>query len=335
MAQRIMAVDEQLAGSNRHYLSVSHRLYWQRETEEPKPGLVQYRCNLFRHFFFILRLLRQSKVMYVHSVMNVLPWLPLLPFLPRGTRVILDAHGVVPEEAKLSGDRLKSWLYGLSERLVMLRVNTVITVTKAMERHFRQKYPESRTDYATFAILPAHILRDEDVDLSVQAEDVHVVYSGNTQKWQNIELMLSVISQTRGPRIKYHILTGDIASMRRYLRGAGLAEGPDIELTTVSSDALKEYYRKAHYGFVLRDDITVNRVACPTKLVEYLHYGIIPILKHPEIGDFNAMGYEYIHYSDFSDRIPVRKSIRNHELVKRMILEANEINLIKLIGKDG
>lgn len=57
-------------------------------------------------------------------------------------------------------------------------------------------------------------------------------------------------------------------------------------------------YQTAHYGFVLRDDITVNNVACPTKLVEYLQYGILPILLTPNIGDFAARGMEYLPLED-------------------------------------
>lgn len=336
MSQRMIAVDEQLDDRPRQYLFVSHRLFWQREKETPKPGLVQYRCNLFAHFFFILRLLRQSKTVYIHSVINVLPWLPLVPFLPRRARVIVDAHGVVPEEATLGGNRTKAWLYGLSERLAMRRADMVITVTKAMETHFRQKYPQSKARYETCPILPAHIVGDGNVDLAVQGEeDVHVVYSGNAQPWQNIELMLAVIRENRSPRIKCHILTGDIPSMRRHLEEAGLADDPHIELATVPPDALRDYYRMAHYGFILRDDITVNRVACPTKLVEYLHYGVIPIVKQPEIGDFNALGYEYIHHEDFSTALRPRKSARNHALAAQLVRDAQQTDLARLIDGNG
>ncbi len=335
MSQRMLAVDDEFRGHFRQYLFVSHRKFWRREKETLKPELVQYRCNLFVHFFFIFRLLRQSKSVYLHSVINVLPWLPLVPFLPRRTRVILDAHGVVPEEAALAGNSKKAWLYGLSERATMRRADIVITVTQAMEAHFRRKYPRSPTHYKTYAILPAHILEDTNVELSAEGGDVHVVYSGNTQKWQNIALMLSIIKQNRSPRMKYHILTGDIPSMRTHLEQAGLAEDPHIQLATVSPDDLKDYYRIAHYGFILRDDMTVNRVACPTKLVEYLHYGVIPIVKHPEIGDFNTLGYEYIRHTDFSTALSPRKSRRNHELVAQLVRNAQKTDLAQLIYGKG
>ncbi|MGE0906881.1 hypothetical protein AB4M30_16785 [Escherichia coli] len=51
---------------------------------------------------------------------------------------------------------------------------------------------------------------------------------------------------------------------------------------------------RCHLGFVLRDDIVVNRVACPTKLIEYLECGVVPVVKSPDIGDFNSLGYSFI-----------------------------------------
>ena len=55
----------------------------------------------------------------------------------------------------------------------------------------------------------------------------------------------------------------------------------------------------AHY--LIQFDIVVNRVACPTKLVEYMFYGITPIVLSKEIDDYNELGYEYLDYKDFKD----------------------------------
>ena len=54
-----------------------------------------------------------------------------------------------------------------------------------------------------------------------------------------------------------------------------------------------------HLGFVLRDDVLVNRVACPTKLLEYIQYGVLPIVLSDAIGDFKELGYKYIGLDDF------------------------------------
>ena len=271
MSQRMIAVDRQFEKVQRTYLFVSHRLYWKKEVQEIQQGVVQYRCNLLIHFFFILRLMRSAHTLFFHSVINMLPLLPMLPFIKRGGRVILDAHGTVPEEMRLSGIRWKARLYGVSERWLFRRVDIVIAVTQAMVRHFQSKYPSASPRYVRYAILPAHLLDSgKGVENVADTETVQVIYSGNLQTWQHIELMLQVIKQNRSKKVVFTLLTRETQKMQQLLAKFGLETDDNLRVLTVSPAELDGYYRQAHYGFILRDDITVNRVACPTKMVEYL-----------------------------------------------------------------
>ena len=90
------------------------------------------------------------------------------------------------------------------------------------------------------------------------------------------------------------ILTPDIEIFKQKL--GSLTEF--ITIKTVLSKELSNEYKTADLGFILRDDSNVNKVACPTKLIEYLQFGIIPIIKQPEIGDFASLGYQYIKLDD-------------------------------------
>ncbi|DAB11228.1 TPA: hypothetical protein CPT98_01885 [Candidatus Gastranaerophilales bacterium HUM_19] len=81
----------------------------------------------------------------------------------------------------------------------------------------------------------------------------------------------------------------------------------------------------------MRDDIIVNRVACPTKIIDYLEYGIIPIISCPEIGDFNKMGYSYIHY----EKLIEGKIFDNNELEKMRKNNTKIIERLRNIQQDG
>uniref|UniRef100_UPI0040266C07 hypothetical protein n=1 Tax=Phocaeicola vulgatus TaxID=821 RepID=UPI0040266C07 len=63
------------------------------------------------------------------------------------------------------------------------------------------------------------------------------------------------------------------------------------------------YYLKNDCGVVLRKDNIVNRVACPTKLIDYLQYGLIPIVLSPHIGDFYNLGYKYIEHDEIMNHL--------------------------------
>ena len=333
MAQRILAVDRQLESVDRQYLFVSYRRFFRKQVE-PVAGLaIQYRCNLFRHFFFLLKLLAGAPTIYLHSVINILPILPLFPLLNRATFVILDAHGVVPEEQQLAGRRFKSSLYALSERMAFRRANTVLVVTRNMETHFRGKYPQSMPTYVQYAILPAHLDPDRQPRLAMEGTPqdglLRVVYSGNLQSWQNIDEMVQLIRANQDDRILYDILTGEPTAMKAQLRAMGVTS-PNVRVQTVAPNELAKFYQAAHYGIILRDDIPVNRVACPTKLVEYLYYGMIPIVKSVHIGDFEALGYEYLASEAFSAAVEARKSLVN-QAVARALIEQHRCTDIKSI----
>src|SRR5690606_34646808 len=109
---------------------------------------------------------------------------PLMPLLNKATFVMLDAHGIVPEEQRLAGRLVKSSLYALAERMIFRRANAVLVVTHAMEAHFRSKYPESTPAYVQYAILPAHLDPDRQPRLgegTTRDGLRRVVYSGNLQ----------------------------------------------------------------------------------------------------------------------------------------------------------
>ena len=112
--------------------------------------------------------------------------------------------------------------------------------------------------------------------------------------------------------------------MAAMIAAAGLS-GARIELKSVAPEELAEYYESAHYGFILRDDNVINTVANPTKMIEYLQYGIVPIVKSPNIGDFATYGYDYITYdSPLSELKPV-KSPKNREVAREIISRTNDV----------
>ena len=109
----------------------------------------------------------------------------------------------------------------------------------------------------------------------------------------------------------------------------------NVDIRGVKAEELANYYKKAHYGFVLRDDIPVNNVACPTKLVEYMNYGIIPIVLSDEIGDFKDIGFENLSVNNIVKNLSPKKSIHNRDLIKNLYSESKKTKVfIKNLGED-
>lgn len=286
--QRVAAVDAHFADAERAYLKISFvgNLSAFRERRDDKLSI--YRLNFFKHFATILRLAFGADCIYVHSIGNALAILPLYLF----RKVVTDMHGAVPEEFLSSGKRA-AWLRYVPVEWVVVRFSRcVVTVSNAMAEHLRIKY---RLPGLRFFNVP--IFDEVEVAKSRTGNEAlpKVVYAGGAQAWQNVDLMLQSMAKAES-FCNFTLLTGDVATFRQKVAALGLR---DVEIVSVPKQEVYRYYADADYGFVLRDDTIVNRVACPTKLVEYLSCGVIPIVIQPRIGDFLENGYSYLTLERF------------------------------------
>lgn len=328
MINRVDAIDSTVKDIDRAYLHVSLFKYWKKVTYRSGKSAV-YNLNIFRHFFLINKIMKNAGTIYTHSIHGFTYLWHLLPFLK--ARIILDAHGVVPEELKyFSRYKFRYFYYEFLEKKVIRKTADIICVTNNMRHHFESKYPHFKGRFYIYNIFPRHIRKTN--PFRKTSDKVNILYSGGISPWQNIDLMLKIIAGNSSPRIKYTILAGNMEYVRKRMQHYGIAPD-DIELNSVMPDELAHYYEQTDYAFILRDDNIVNRVACPTKLVEYLNYGIIPIVLSPYIGDFYEYGYEYVSCSNFDINIkkPTNCSVVNTNIVQKMENNNNRLNIKELI----
>jgi hypothetical protein len=237
-------------------------------------------------------------------------------------------HGVIPEEKRAEGYNLISTIYEYAEKAAFRSISLAVHVTKQMKDHYIQKHPSYKGKHVIYSIIPAHLKNLGQnylayPDTVEKSDEVVIIYSGNTQIWQNIKLMLNIIKKNDHDKLRYIILTGETEKMSVLIHEVGLS-ARKIEMRSVAPEQLADYYRKAHYGFILRDDILINRVANPTKLIEYLNYGITPIVKSANIGDFLFFDYEFINCEQSFEHLPALKSKKNIQIAKEIITISNE-----------
>lgn len=312
--QRIAWIDSLVADNIRIYLDISFFRFWFARRQYFGKVTV-FKLNAFIHFFLILSLINRASVVYVHSIFNSIKVLPAYWY----SQIITDLHGVVPEELKFSNKLWRAAVFGLVERIVLRQSRTVVYVTSAMKMHFYRKYRRnSPTDY-TIAILPkiTDIKSQFDDTLSVMRDPSAVIYAGGLQAWQNVKIMVE--SAARTPKFKFIFLSGEAPALQQVIEQANV-----VNFTCLSVDPLKvsDYYVKCTYGFILRDSILLNRVACPTKLVEYLYWGVIPIILTSDIGDFSELGFTFISLGNFiAGNIPDVIELERMREINRKIVD--------------
>lgn len=331
MISRVNAIDKFAEGIPRTYLKISPLRHLKKEVTQIGEVTV-FRLNAILHFWLIAGILFKARKIYSHSIYGLLYVWQWLPFIKAD--LVLDAHGVVPEEIRdFSRYPFRYPYFAFVERWVVRRADLLIFVTHSMKRHFLKKYRKIKGELLVYSIYP-HNLFEAGKKQNRDEHRVNVIYSGGVVAWQNIDLMLRTIKANLDLRIKYTLLVSD----KQYILDKMSQMGIDpsaIEVESVMPDQLADYYHMADYAFILRDDHVVNRVANPTKIVEYLSYGIIPIVLSPEIGDYNERGYEYLPLKDFNTKIPkpAGPSRKNQEIARQLLDENTGLDLKSVLKK--
>jgi hypothetical protein len=136
-----------------------------------------------------------------------------------------------------------------------------------------------------------------------------VVYSGGIQKWQNINQTLDFIIALKDS-IEFSLAILDPEKTRQRLIESGFNSDLVINaVKVVDTEEMRRIYLQSNYGICFRDDSVVNRVACPTKIIEYLEFDIVPILTFSEVGDFKSHGMKFLTMDGvLKDGFPTEKN---------------------------
>lgn len=306
---RFLAIDEIFSDFNRTYVEsfnfpfVNYLYYWYRDIKRGYNKLPEPNNNKIKSYKYLtkkqtIKMFENAKIIYIENFTN-LAKLDLNLIKKYGYKMVLDFHGCVIEEMEMMNapkwkiDNMRKY-----EECALKNIKTFVSVTNNMTEYYKNKYPESKD--SRYILLPIYNDSKINCEEKIYTERINIIYSGRNYIWQNSELMIAtiakIVKQNAESIFNFTFLTPDIIEFKEIAARYGVED--KITFKSVPPDKLNDEYSKAHLGFILRDNNTVNRVACPTKLVEYMKAGIIPVVMQPEIGDFNKIGYKYILNSD-------------------------------------
>jgi hypothetical protein len=202
-------------------------------------------------------------------------------------KVWLWMQGLFPEEARLQfSSRSREILWRCFERVSVLRVQGVVMVSQAMRQHFESRYPT--LDLKSFVLPCVNAELAPDCFFRPQKYTrPSFVYAGSLHKWQCFPQTLAVFKEVKAllADARLTVFTGEIAKARQMVQELDV-EGVEIE--HVSLAELQHRLAEFKYGFVLRADHIVNRVATPTKVSSYMAAGVIPIMTRA-VHDYNQV----------------------------------------------
>ena len=295
---RIVSIDRLLKGVPRIYL---HFAATHRDAQDAIISHDSERSEALLHpsgpysAKLLSRLVEGVDAVYVHTLHlaeHLLPWLDT-------GKVYVDIHGVTPEEEMLLGRPDLSDRYEAVEQAVLQRAKCCIGVSTAMIEHYKNKYPSFEPRWLTLPVAPI-FSTDLEITYRLPADGSRLValYSGGTQVWQNLDAMLDLV-EAMGDEVDFHFLSHDQEIIRQHIARRALPYQPLVSFCNKLD--LPAAYSAADFGLVLRDDSAVNRVSCPTKLMEYIYFGLIPVVRSPVMGDFLKFGYTYVTEREFME----------------------------------
>lgn len=312
--QRVKYIDSLFDAIDRIYISgirVPEKLTWY---DRPFANVLVLNLDCVRdqlrwlvRLYVILCLIR-SRIIYFHSILAVRNRkTEILLRLPVFTKII-DLHGAVPEEFGYNNDIINQHKYNKIEKDVIKNVNYIVVVTNAMKRHLEAKY--DGIIRGEFILLPIfQEITKENLNKAYKDNKPIIVYAGGLQKWQQIPKMLDAIRMTSNI-YNYKIFTPNPKIVLNMLSNS-LTQFDNVEVDCKQINEIFQIYSECHFGFILREDIVVNHVSCPTKLIEYLATGIIPIVDSENIGDFKDYGMHFVYLSDIVKGYYPEEEIRN------------------------
>lgn len=186
-------------------------------------------------------------------------------------------QGLYPEEAGWQFDsRLREFAWNRLESWTLKRSQGALMVSQAMQQHFAAKYPRLQLASTVMPCVNATLS-----PAAFRATDKYhrpsFVYAGSLHRWQCIDATLAAFAaiQRQLPDATLTLLTAEREQATARLRQLGV---PATTVAYVPLAELPQALAAFKYGFVLREDHVVNRVATPTKVSSYMAAGVIPVM---------------------------------------------------------
>lgn len=193
-------------------------------------------------------------------------------------KTLFWVQGIVPEESLMrNNSKLRFFLLSQMEKYALKHAGYPVFVSEPMREHYENKYDlKFGNEYYIFPCFNTSMDK-EAFDAKGKYENNYFVYAGGLAIWQCFEKTLDIYKTIEDwgiPNTRLLVLTKDQEVARRMIEAKGIS---NFETGFTTPDKLPSILEKAKFGFVIRDDSPVNRVATPTKISTYLSCGLIPI----------------------------------------------------------
>ena len=190
--------------------------------------------------------------------------------------IVLWQQGANGEESYMRHhSKLRRAVLNFMDCFAMKKAKLILFVSSYMQRYYEKKARTSFRDKAYVMPCFNEVLDTSLLDQKDYTKKVFT-YVGSLDLWQCFPETAAVYAQVekRIPNTFFKVLTFQTQKAEEILRQYGVK---NYSVACVSKEQVRSELADATYGFILRHDIDVNRVATPTKISSYLSAGVLPV----------------------------------------------------------
>lgn len=211
---------------------------------------------------------------------------------------VLWQQGAVADESYMrNSSRVRYHILNLIDIFMMKKAKLVLYVSDEMRIVYEKRGKCSFKNKSY--IMPCFNERfDEEIYKIKDYTKPVFTYVGSLAEWQCFDQTAELYSkiEKRIPNSKLKVLTFNVDEAEEIIKRKGIT---NYEVKCVPKEEVNRELQEAVFGFIIREDNTVNRVATPTKLSSYIAAGVIPIFSSC-IKDFEVLSNKY----DYVKTIP-------------------------------
>lgn len=229
---------------------------------------VYYYSSLFSLFFKI----RNEKKFFAHELFLVLTIHLLKLFKER--QIYFWVQGIFPYESFMRNkSKIRFVLLSFLEKKALKVSDYKIFVSDSMRRHYEKEYKISLKEHYIIVPCKSEFYYNETIK-----DKYSFVYIGGMSVWQKVEDTIQLFKKIRNSNANATLdlitLSTDEAKKMVEKEFEGICPS-FIQIYSVKERGLiPDILSKFEFGFLLRDENSVNQVSSPIKFAEYLSCGV-------------------------------------------------------------
>ena len=184
--------------------------------------------------------------------------------------------------------KIRSGILNYMDCFAMKKAKMIFYVSQYMQEYY-EKMAHTSFEHKAYVmpcfneVLDKELLEKKDYSKKV------FTYVGSLDLWQCFNETVDIYAEIekRIPDVVFKVLTFNTEKAKEIIKAKNIK---NYSVACVPKERVKSELENATYGFIIRHDIEVNRVATPTKISSYLSAGVLPIYSTC-LKDFHAQAH--------------------------------------------